>query len=165
MATPSQKIRVRKATRADIGHVVRIHEEAFNPGIMNRLLYPNGMTEDVKSKLAAGVAKTFDDAEAVNDGNRSKPKPTETFVMIAEIVPEAGQPGAEPDVIAFATWTIRRESLPEAEWNVPPPMTVERWGEGARLDVVEDFMGGIHAMRRRRMKGDPAMCKHFNISP
>ena len=160
MASPTQRlpIRIRKGTRADIDDVVRVENAAFGPGIMSRLMYPNGLSDDSRAKAAASLAKIFDDADVREQGSvSSKPKENESFLVVAETVPEGDE--SRPEVIAFARWDIWREPRKEEEWNVVEPVSAYT-SEGANDEFVEAFLGGIHAMRRRNMKGDPALCKH-----
>lgn len=157
MASPSQQIpiRVRKATRADIDDVVRVYVDAFGPGVMDKLMYPNGMSEEAKSKLAAPMTETVDNAVA-SGGDVSKAKAKETFLHVAEADFSEGR--SNPEVIAFAWWDIWREPRLEEEWSAPDP-PVPSTADGANKEVLEAFMGGIHDMRRRNMRGDPAICK------
>lgn len=157
MASQKQQIpiHVRKGTRADIDNVVRINVDAFGPGIMNKLLYPNGMSDEGKSKFAATMAKIIEDAEAVSSSN-SKLKAYESFLAVAETVPDGEQ--SSPEVIAFAWWEIWREPRSVEEWHVTEPVSAYS-AQGANDEVMEAFIGGIRAMRRRNMRGDPGMCK------
>lgn len=157
MASLSQKpqISVRKATRADIDDVVRIYADAFGPGVMDKLMYPNGMTHEAKSKLTTSMIKTVDEAEA-SGRDDSKPKAKESFLIVAEIDRSEGQ--CSPEVIAFAWWTVWREPRPEEEWNVPDSPAAYT-DEGVNAEVKGAFIGGIHDMRRRNMRGDPGICK------
>lgn len=152
---PRLPIQVRKATRADIDNIVRINVDAFSPGIMTQLMYPTGMSDDAKSKYRAGVTKLIEEDEA-NEIDNSKPKPKEAFIVVAETVP--GELQTSPEVIAYASWGIWREPRKEEEWNVVEPVSAYT-AEGANDDFMEAFMGGIHTLRRRNMKGDPGICK------
>lgn len=154
---PRVPIRVRKGTRADISDVVRINVEAFSPGIMNRLLYPNGMSDEGKSKFAATLTKIVEDAEA-GSSDESKPRAHESFLAVAETVGDDAQ--SRPEVIAFAWWEIWRGPRSEGEWNVTEPVSAYS-AEGANDEIMEAFIGGIRAMRRRNMRGDPGVCTWF----
>ncbi|OIW34153.1 N-acetyltransferase-like protein [Coniochaeta ligniaria NRRL 30616] len=158
MAGQNQRIpiRVRKGTRADINDVVRINVDAFGPGIMNKLLYPNGMSEEGQSKFAATMAKIVEDAE-VGSSDDSKPKSYESFLAVAETVADEDQSTPAPEVIAFAWWETWREPRSEEEWDVSEPVSAYST-EGANDEIMEAFIGGIRAMRRRNTRGDPGTC-------
>jgi hypothetical protein len=161
MASQSRQIpiRVRKATRADIDDIVRVNVDAFGPGVMNKLMYPHGMSDYAKSKFASSMIKIVDDAEA-SASDDSKPKAKQSFLLVAEI--DSAEERSSPEVIAFAWWDVWREPRLEDEWNVPEPVSTDP-AEGANDEIMEVFIGGIRAMRRRNMRGDPGVCKllHF----
>jgi hypothetical protein len=126
---------------------------------MNKLLYPDGMSDQAKSKFAATLAKIVEDAEA-GSSDDSEPKAYESFLAVAETVPEHNQSG--PEVIAFAWWETWRQSRSEQEWNVTEPVSAYS-AEGANDEIMEAFIGGIRAMRRRNMRGDPGICKRCPV--
>ena len=163
MAAQGQKspIQVREATRADIDDVVRINVDAFSPGIMNRLMYPTGMSDDARSKLASTMVKIVEDAET-GAGDSSKPKASESFLLVAE-TGSAGEGDARPEVVAFARWDVWRELRSEQQWNVVEPVS-EYTAEGANDEIMEAFLGGIRGMRRRNMRGDPGICKYLMLA-
>ena len=155
MATPQpprRRIRVRKATLADADALVKIDDDAFASFVMTRLMHPNGFTADAKAKFAASL---FPPNRA--HGTPSKPDPRELIVMVAELLPEDPDDDSRGEVVAFSKWVVTREPLPESVWNVAEPMTAETVGEGVDLGVFNTFIGGIHAMRRSWVKGDPSL--------
>jgi len=161
MAAQSQQstIRVRQAARADIDDVVRIHVDAFSPGVMNRLMYPTGMSDDARSKLASTMVKIVEDAETGASDNNSKPKANESFLLVAE-TGSVGEGDPRPEVVAFAWWDIWREPRLEEQWNVAQPVSAYT-AEGANDEIMEAFIGGIRDMRRRNMRGDPGICEYL----
>jgi len=161
MSSPSQKIpvQVRLATQADVDDLVRINDEAFRPGIISRLLYPNGMPDDAKAKMAAGLAEVIDEVRpGPGASHSSEPKAHENYVVVAEIIPQDEQ--AKPEVIAFARFEVWRKPRSETEWKAADPLS-SPMAEGANNELAEAFMGGIREMRLRNMKGDPSICEYF----
>jgi hypothetical protein len=149
-------IRIRKATRADIDDVVRIQADAFAPGIMNRLMYPNGMSEEARSKYGASSLKIVEESEARDAGTFSGPEDPESFLFVAEATPTDEQ--SRPEIIAFAHWEVYRKPRTEEEWNVREPAD-SYTSEGVNTEVMVAFIGGIREMRRQNMRGDPSICK------
>lgn len=136
----------------DADALVKIDDDAFASFVMTRLMHPNGFTADAKAKFAASL---FPPNRA--DGTPSKPDPRELIVMVAELLPEDPDDDSQGEVVAFSKWVVTREPLPESVWNVAEPMTAETVGEGVDLGVFNTFIGGIHAMRRSWVKGDPSL--------
>ncbi|KAB5518085.1 N-acetyltransferase-like protein [Coniochaeta sp. 2T2.1] len=158
MSSPSQKIpvRVRLATRSDIEDLVRINDEAFSPGIISQLLYPTGMPDDAKTKMAADLAEVIDAAgTGANANHSSEPKAYENYVVVAEIVSQEEQ--SKPETVAFARFEVWRKPRSETEWKAAESLSSMK-AEGANNELMDVFMGGVHEMRLRNMKGDPGIC-------
>lgn len=152
----SRRIRVRKAVLADADALVKIDDDAFASSVMTRLMRPNGPTADAQAKFAASLFPA-----ATADGTPSKPDPRELIIMVAELLPEDPNDHSQGEVVAFSKWVVTREPLPESVWNVAEPFTAETVGEGVDLGVFNTFIGGIHAMRRSWVKGDPSLGEFF----
>ncbi|KAJ9157536.1 hypothetical protein NKR23_g216 [Pleurostoma richardsiae] len=147
------RLRLRKATPTDVPDIVRVHAEAFGPGIMDHIMYPGGFTEDARAKFGA----TFFPAP-----DPSKPSSGETIIVVVERAPEDGVDDAPGEIVAFGKWIIYRGPRPEEEWNVAArEMTQEMLGEGADLVAYKAFIADHHYMRKKAMKGDPAL--YLNI--
>lgn len=163
MATqpPHRRIGIRRATAADVDAITQIFFDAFSRSVMTRLMHPKGPSADARAKFAASLFPAEGDA----DGPAAKSEPGETIIMVAELLPGGADGGGDDgddeqgEIVAFAKWWIAREPRSEAEWNVDEPMTAETVGEGVELDVKQRFIGGIHEMRRRWVRGDPAVGK------
>jgi hypothetical protein len=123
---------------------------------MNKLMFPNGTSDSSKAKFVASMTKIVDDAEQNASSEDSKARASESFLLVAETGPTEDHPGGE--VIAFASWDVWREPRTEEQWNVAEPLS-SYTSEGANDEVVEAFLGGIRAMRRRNMRGDPSICE------
>lgn len=144
--TPEQpRIRVRRAVPDDVPDLVRIHFDAFGPGIMNRLMYPDGGSASAR----ASFGKSF-----FPPSPAGQPVPqVETVTMVAEMLPEE-------EIVAFAKWRLVKEPLPEETWDAAEePMTAEMLGEGVDVDVYRAFIGDLHRLRKRWMRGDPCVCE------
>ncbi|KKY30081.1 putative n-acetyltransferase-like protein [Diaporthe ampelina] len=152
---PAPRLRTRRATPDDAGAIARIHFEAFGPGVMNRLMHPNGVSEDARAKFAGAVFPPPDKAADPS---------AEVIVMVAELLPEASEAGGGahgPAIVAFAKWKLVRVAQPREEWEGHGEMTEGQLGEGADAAVYNEFIGGLHRMRQRWVKGDP--CLHLGI--
>lgn len=139
-------LRIRRATPEDIPSLVRVHFDAFGTGpnaVMHRLMYPDGANETIKTRFG----KSF-----FPEDGASLP-PFETLTMVAEVDNEQGQ----TEIAAFSKWKIVREPLPEEVWNKQESFTAGELGEGTNAAVYEEFLGGLHRLRRKWMKGDPCL--------
>lgn len=137
---------------ADGDALAKINSDAFASSVMFRLMYPNGSTADSQAKFVASLFP----AEKT-DGPASKPEPRESIIMVAELLPEDPHDDSQGEVVAFSKWAVTREPLPESVWNAAEPLTAAAIGEGVNLGVFKTFIGGIHAMRRSWVKGDPSL--------
>lgn len=147
---PAPRLRIRRATPDDAGTIAKIHFEAFGPGVMNKLMHPGGVSEDARAKFAGGIFPPPDKAADPS---------AEVIVMVAELLAEGSQAegGQDPVIVAFAKWKLVREAQPREEWEVREDMTEEELGEGANAAVYNKFIGGLHQMKQRWAKGDPAL--------
>lgn len=154
---PAPRLRIRRATPDDAGTIAKIHFEAFGPGVMNKLMHPGGVSEDARAKFAGGIFPPPDKAADPS---------TEVIVMVAELLAEGSQAeeGQDPVIVAFAKWKLVREAQPREEWEGRDDMTEEELGEGANAAVYNTFIGGLHEMKKRWAKGDPAL-REYLISP
>lgn len=144
------RLRLRRATKADVPTIVQIHYAAFNEAIMNRLMFPDGGSPSARASLG-GSLEAIVDAPPAED-----PPATEDVLMVAERC--EGEEGGE--VVAFAKWRIVRETLAEEKWKgVSHDMTSEGLGEGARAEVYNTFVGGLHRLMATWKKGDPCVCE------
>lgn len=157
--SPASRLRLRPATPADVPELVRIHFSAFGPGVMNRLMHPDGGSASAR----ANFGKSFF-PEPKGGAAGPKPSPVEDIIMVAELVPDAGagagagDRGAQPEIVAFAKWKLVKEPLPEEEACAEEaPMTAEQFGEGSNAEVYNVFIGGMHRLRQKWMKGDPGL--------
>lgn len=91
--------------------------------------------------------------------------------MVAELLPNTaaladvsadGSDAQTTEVIAYAKWMLFRAPRPESEWNVERLMTAKLLGEGTDVEIYDEFIGGLHRMRRRWMRGDPAFGKSID---
>lgn len=158
------RLRIRDATEADLPAIARIHFDAFNPGILHRLIYPRG-TEDepsIRAKFAASVL-----APVEQPPNAKRELPAERVVMVAEILPEGvegeaggeGGEGAGGEIIAFAKWKIVKEELSEEEWDIEiKDKTAEELGEWTDGEVYNAFIGGLGRTMKKFQKGEPLIC-------
>lgn len=154
---PAPRLRIRRATPDDAGTIANIHFEAFGPGVMTKLMHPDGGSEDARAKFAGGVFPPPDKAAGSS---------TEVIVMVAELLAEGSQAegGQDPVIVAFAKWRLVRETQPKEEWEQRHDMTEEELGEGSNAAVYNTFIGGMHEMKKPWAKGDPALRESL-ISP
>lgn len=155
---PAPRLRIRRATPDDAGTIAKIHFEAFGPGVMNKLMHPGGVTEDARAKMAGGIFPPPDKAADPS---------AEVIVMVAELLAEGSQAegGQDPVIVAFAKWKLVREAQPREEWEGVDEMTDEQLGEGADAAVYNKFVGGLHEMKQRWVKGDPCVRESLLFSP
>lgn len=151
MASTKPFIRVRKAELADTDAIVRIHYEAFDDDVMNQLMYPGGATEASRKRFGERVfPRPQSDEELAKHG--------ETILNVAEYFPEG--PDGPGEVVAFSKWVLHRNPRTEEQWKsedyVP---TVENFGEGADLSVINAFIGELNRKQRDHAKGEAALCK------
>ncbi|KAL1868231.1 hypothetical protein VTK73DRAFT_3793 [Phialemonium thermophilum] len=147
------RIRVRDAVPSDVPEFVEIYEAAFGPGVMDRLMYPGGMSQDAKEKFSTGFAGYLLSPEGASAAN-AKSRSFDDYLKVAELLPDDNGNGGKK-VVAFAKWHIRREPQPEEVWNVQREATAESLGEGANPEVHNQFIGGITRKRIEWTKGDP----------
>lgn len=147
---PAPRLRIRRATPDDAGTIAKIHFEAFGPGVMNKLMHPDGGSEDARAKFAGSIFPPPDKAADPS---------TEVIVMVAELLAEGSQAdgGQDPVIVAFAKWKLVREPQPREAWENRHDMTAEELGEGANAAVYNKFIGGLHEMKNRWVKGDPCL--------
>lgn len=149
---PAPRLRIRRATPDDAGTIAKIHFEAFGPGVMNKLMHPDGVSEDARNKFAGSI---FPPPDKATDPS------AEVIVIVAELLAEDSQAVADgsqdPVIVAFAKWKLVREAQPREEWEVDHEMTEEELGEGANAAVYNEFIGGLHRMKRRWVKGGPCL--------
>ncbi|CAP60181.1 uncharacterized protein PODANS_1_4960 [Podospora anserina S mat+] len=149
MASTKPFIRVRKAELADTDAIVRIHYEAFDDDVMNQLMYPGGATEASRKRFGERVfPRPQSDEELAKNG--------ETILNVAEYFPEG--PDGPGEVVAFSKWVLHRNPRTEEQWKsedyVP---TVENFGEGADLSVINAFIGELNRKQRDHAKGEAAL--------
>ncbi|KAF3760925.1 hypothetical protein M406DRAFT_358399 [Cryphonectria parasitica EP155] len=176
--TASQKprITVRRATPADAQDLASIHFDAFGPDVMDRLMYPGGVTDSARSQfckdlftLPYDINSNKDEKPASATGAAATTTTTsspaaENIVMLAELHhPEDGEGAANPnpEIVAFAKWELIKEPLPEEKWNVVKEYTSEMLGEGVNVGVYTAFIGDLQRLRRKHLKGDPLL--HLDI--
>lgn len=157
--TPSAnpRIRVREATPADVEALVDIHFDAFKDNVMDRLMYPHGVSEDSKRKFGARLFPPKPSQR--NDSPESAAQVPENLLYVAEYVSEEGAVDEPGEVVAFAKWQLHRTQQAEAEWKHGFPVTTETFGEGCDLSVVDAFIGEMNRKQRNHAKGEPALCK------
>ncbi|EGZ76908.1 hypothetical protein NEUTE2DRAFT_77774 [Neurospora tetrasperma FGSC 2509] len=138
------RIRVREAVPADAEAITNILNDAFSAHPMQQLMYPNGVSDESRSKSAARLFLPIPPSEG------------ETFMVVAELLPEGSDGPCE--IVAFSDWCLFRNPRAEEEWNVQEvPRTQEQLGEDCDVQVFNDFIGGLHRKRREHMKGDPGL--------
>lgn len=144
---PKPRFRTRRATPADASAIVNIHFGAFGPGVWNRLIYPDGGSESARANFAWSL---FESPENTADPS------VEIVTVVAELVPP--QEGQEPEIVAFAKWKLIKEPLSKEKWDVTEhQLTNEELGEGSNAAVFNHFVGGLHELRKKWMRGDPAL--------
>ncbi|KAK3989994.1 hypothetical protein QBC44DRAFT_265984 [Cladorrhinum sp. PSN332] len=156
MTFQNPRIRVREARLEDKEAIIRIHYAAFDDDVMNRLMYPGGVSEAVKQKFG--------------DRAFTKPEPGkkgEHRLFIAEYFSPDTHPSFDPEthpddgsgeVAAFAKWMFHTEPRTEEEWKAEEFVaTVENFGEGCDLSVVNTFIGGLNGKQKESAKGEAAL--------
>ena len=147
MTAAKHRIHVREATLADVPTMVDIHFASFGEDVINQLMYPGGPSEDVKAKFGTSLLPPSDTSQS-----------SEIFVLVAELFPEDDPAGAG-EIIAFAKWSLRRNPIPESEWNVKKTITAETLGEGINVDIYIWFIEFLHARLSELVRGDAMLCK------
>lgn len=151
MAT-KPRIRIREAVEADTDIVNDLHFEAFDDNVMNQLMYPGGVSADTKAKCRA---RMFSNSAPKDDAK----KKSETFLHVAELLPEDGPADGPGEIVAIAKWTLYREPRAEEEWKADEfTATTEIFGEGSNLEVINAFIGGMNQKQRDHTKGEAALC-------
>jgi hypothetical protein len=139
------KVQIRPATEADVSTIVAIHNDSFRPSLMNRLMHPDGISAESDAKFGESVLKQIQNSPSRATGDEQ--------IWLAYL-PEEGD-----EVIAFAMWTVFRDERPEEEWS-----KVSSLGEPAHevnVAFYEEFIGGLHKMRKRWMRGDKGLCEFY----
>lgn len=128
-----------------------MHFEAFGPGVMNRLMHPGGVSEEARARLAGSIFPPAEEQQAAD-----------VFVVVAELEEEGG----DPVIVAFSKWKLTREQQPPEVWEKEGAheMTAEQLGEGANAAVYNEFIGGLHRMKNRWVKGEPHLREFSFIS-
>lgn len=149
---PAPRVRIRRATPNDARAIAKVHFEAFGPGVMNRLMHPDGVSDDVRVKFAGSI---FPPTEKAAEEQPS----AEVIVMVAELEED----GRDPAIVAFAKWKLVRDERPQEEWEKEgeEPMTEEQLGQGANAAVYNTFINGLHQMKKRWVKGEPHIREFF----
>lgn len=156
---PAPRLRIRRATPDDAGTIARIHFEAFGPGVMNKLMHPDGVSDDARNKFAGGIFPPPDKAADPS---------VEVIVMVAELLAEGSEADGgthDPVIVAYAKWKLAREAQPRKEWESVHEMTQEQLGEGANAAVYNHFIGGLNRMKQRWVKGDPCLRELLLLRP
>lgn len=170
---PSLRLRLRRATPADLPDIVRIHFDAFGPCIMHRLMRPDGGSESARASFGRSFRFSPGDGPpgaAGKEADTSSPAAVEQFTIVAEAVPAAEEEEEDvaPEVVAFAKWKLVREPLPEEGkrvWDAQREgWTAEELGEGANVEVYAAYIGGLHQLRARWLGGDPCLREFFCIA-
>jgi GNAT superfamily N-acetyltransferase len=122
---------------------------------MGRLLNPTGVSDDTRAKFAGSIFPPADKA--------AEEQSAEVIVMVAELEEDGG---GDPVIVAFAKWKLVRKQQPREEWEKEgeEPMTEEQLGQGANAAVYNEFIGGLHRMKKRWMKGEPSL-REFPFPP
>lgn len=157
--SPGSKLRIRRATPSDVPDLVRVNFDAFGPGVLDRLIYPDGGSESARAKFA----KTFF-PEPEDSGSEKPPASSvEQIVMVAELMPDSEEEQrAPPEIVAFGKWELVKEPLDKAQWTREVEvLTAEQLGEGSNADVYNTFIGGLHRLKRKWMRGDPGLRKFW----
>jgi hypothetical protein len=155
--TVNPRIRVREATPTDVEAITDIHFGAFDDNIMNRLMYPNGVSEDSKKKFRT---RLFPSNSPQVDGESDAARQPQTLLWVAEYFPEDAAAADKPgEIVAYSKWQLNRVQQTEGEWKKDSPATAEVWGEGCDLAVVDAFIGAMNRKQREHAKGEPALRK------
>lgn len=149
MASSPSRIRVREATQADAPAITEIHFAAFGRDVISQLMYPT-VSQDARDRHTASIFPS-----EASDGK----KLSETITMVAELLPEDAAVNARGEVVAFGKWMLRRQPVPEEEWNVETPVTSEMLGEGSNAEVYNWFIAALHRRYREIARGDAHLCK------
>lgn len=168
MASERPQIRVRPGAPADLPQLLRIYFDAFDPIVMNRLLYPTGRTASCLEAFAKDFyPEAAPSTATTHETDKTSPSAVEHIFMVAEeVIPLADSEGSpqrpqakeRTEIVAFGKWNHVKEPLPEDKWNVDKPATREDVGEGVDLEFFNDFIGGLQRLRRKNMRGDPGLC-------
>ncbi|KAH6650508.1 hypothetical protein F5144DRAFT_481517 [Chaetomium tenue] len=144
--TTRPNIRIREATPADVETIVDVYFAAFDDNVMNQLMYPGGVSADARKKFGA----KFLPQPASEDAGQSTTAKGQNFVYVAT--------DTSGEIIAFAKWLLQREARPEEEWIKEDfTATVEGWGEGCDLGVVDSFIGLMNRAQSEHAKGEAAL--------
>lgn len=142
------KVQIRPATEADVATIVDIHNDSFGPSLMNRLMYPNGISAESDAKFGESILKQIRNPPSRETGDEQ--------IWLAYL------PEENDEVIAFAMWTVFREERPEEEWS--KVASLGEPGPEVNVPFYEEFIGGLHKMRKRWMKGDKGLCESYLYS-
>lgn len=168
---PSLRLRLRRATPADVPDIVRIHFDAFGPCIMNRLMRPDGGSESARASFGRSFRFSPEDGPPGAAGKQTdppSPAAVEQFTIVAEAVSAAGEEDVAPEVVAFAKWKLVREPLSEEGtkrgWDAQREgWTAEELGEGTNVEVYAAYIGGLHQLRAQWVGGDPCLREFFAL--
>ena len=148
MTAPQLRLRIREATQADATAMAEIQFAAFGTDIINQLLFPGEVTEDAKAKAAHLLF-------APPSPNQS----AEPLLVVAEL--ENSSDGGQSEIIAFAKWCLRRQPVPEEEWNFESPVSPDMLGEGGNIEVYKWFLQTLHRRSKELSQGEAMLSKWY----
>lgn len=151
---PRGQVRLRPARLEERETIARVHFNAFGPSPMASLLEgPGGLTEQAVHGFASDLFPGPGHDEAAKG---------ERLITVAEFVAEdeTGQQ-QQPELVAFAKWTIYRRERTEAQWDVAEPAVAKEELGGSCAVVMDAFIGDLHRRARALARGEPHM--HLNI--
>ncbi|KAK4167214.1 hypothetical protein QBC43DRAFT_331961 [Cladorrhinum sp. PSN259] len=156
MTSPNPRIRVREGRPKDKDAIARIHFAAFDSDVNQGLMYPDGVSEAAR--------KSFGDRALAKPvpGKKGEPK-----LYVAEYFSPETHPTFDPEtypddgsgeVVAFAKWTFHKEPRTDEEWEGGEFVaSVENFGEGCDLSVVNTFIGGLNEKQKYSAKGEAVL--------
>ncbi|KAL2264247.1 hypothetical protein VTK26DRAFT_9023 [Humicola hyalothermophila] len=145
------RISVRAATPADVDAISDVNFAAFDDNVMNKLMYPNGITDELREKNRERFMPAL-----VKDDKPEDKKKGQELLYVAEYWPPNSPADAPGEIIAMAKWTLYREPRTEEEWKADDfKATAERFGQGSNLAFIDAFIGGLNSKTQSHVKGDP----------
>ena len=123
---------------ADLEYAMEIQDRAFWTELWNKIMFPNGMTAMVRTRLAEWARKDFQDPRIV-------------FMKVVDT-------DRNNEMISFARWYIYKEHRPESDWNKPGE--TRDLGAGVNHEALNEFKAAMDGKRKKLMAGDPHCCEH-----
>lgn len=150
------RIQIRELTPADVNTACDVQFAAFENNVMNDLMYPGGLNDAAKTKSRERLL-----AALTGEVDKKKGK---AFIYVAEYWPADSPADAPGEIVAMARWALHAEPRTEEEYKGEEfNPTAEMFGDGANLEFIKVFVGGLNGKTSEHIKGEPYLRKSLLV--